>query len=62
MQPSKILIVFNHLKIAVKSLNFSFQEVFSLMVKVYKADPHIRDNAGKKPRQYMVAHDQVSFK
>ena len=37
------------------------QEVFSLMVKVYKADPHIRDNSGKKPRQYMMAHDQVQI-
>ena len=29
------------------------------MVKVYKADPNIRDNSGKRPRQYMMAHDQV---
>ena len=32
------------------------------MVKVYRADPNIRDNSGKKPRQYMMAHDQVSLK
>jgi len=38
---------------------FGHQEVFSFMVKAYGADPHIRDNAGKKPRQYMMAHDQV---
>jgi len=30
------------------------------MVQVYKADPNIRDNSGKRPRQYMMAHDQVT--
>lgn len=39
---------------------FGHQEVFGLLVQAYKADPHIRDNAGKRPRQYMVAQDQAT--
>ena len=27
-------------------------------MKAYGADPNIRDNSGKKPRQYMVVQDQ----
>ncbi len=34
---------------------FSSQEVFDLLVKAYGADPRLRDNHGKTPRQYMVA-------
>ena len=33
----------------------SSQEVFDLLVKAYGADPRLRDNHGKTPRQYMVA-------
>ena len=36
-----------------------FQDVFDLLVKAYGADPRIRDNAGKTPRQYMVASSQL---
>ena len=28
-------------------------QVFDILVKAYGADPNLRDNAGKKPRQYM---------
>ena len=38
---------------------FLFQDVFDLLVKAYGADPRIRDNAGKTPRQYMVASSQL---
>ena len=33
--------------------------MFDLLVKAYGADPRIRDNAGKTPRQYMVASSQL---
>lgn len=37
---------------------FGRQEVFDLLVKAYKADPRIRDNHGKTPRQYMMTQEQ----
>lgn len=37
---------------------FGRQEVFDLLVKAYGADPRIRDNHGKTPRQYMMAQEQ----
>ena len=33
--------------------------MFDLLVKAYGADPRIRDNAGKTPRQYMMASSQL---
>merc|ERR1719412_1866575 len=38
---------------------FGHQEVFDILVKAYGADPHLRDNSGRKPRQYMVVQDQA---
>jgi len=38
---------------------FGHQEVFDILVKAYGADPHSRDNSGRKPRQYMVVQDQA---
>ena len=35
-----------------------FRCFFRILVKAYGADPNIRDNSGKKPRQYMVVQDQ----
>jgi len=32
---------------------FGHQEVFDILVKAYAADANMRDNSGKKPRQYM---------
>jgi ankyrin repeat protein len=40
---------------------YGHQEVFDLLVKAYGADPRVRDNAGKTPRQYMMAHEQASM-
>ena len=37
---------------------FGHQEVFDLLVKAYGADANIRDNSGKKPRQYIIIPDQ----
>lgn len=28
---------------------FGHQEVFDILVKAYGADPHLRDNSGRKP-------------
>ena len=38
---------------------FGRQEVFDLLVKAYGADPRVRDNHGKTPRQYMMAQEQA---
>ena len=37
---------------------FGHQDVFDLFVRVYGADPLLRDNHGKTPRQYMMAQEQ----
>lgn len=37
---------------------FGHQDVFDLLVKAYGADPRIRDNHGKTPRQYMMTQEQ----
>ena len=31
---------------------FGHQEVFDILVKAYGADPHLRDNSGRKPSKF----------
>ena len=32
---------------------FGHQEVFDILVKAYGADPHLRDNSGRKPSKWL---------
>ena len=32
---------------------FGNQELFDILVNAYGADPHLRDNSGRKPRKFM---------
>ena len=35
---------------------FGHQEVFDILVKAYGADPHLRDNSGRKPSKCIFHH------
>ncbi|KAJ9597642.1 hypothetical protein L9F63_011511 [Diploptera punctata] len=38
-------------------MQFGHEEVYNLLVKVYNADPNLRDWSGRKPRQYQASQD-----
>ncbi|KAF4521259.1 hypothetical protein B566_EDAN008460 [Ephemera danica] len=39
------------------AMQFGHEDVYQLLVQVYKGDPNVRDYSGKKPRQYLVSKD-----
>ena len=47
------IIAYNFLSCLFTMYIFVKLQVFDILVKAYGADPNLRDNAGKKPRQYM---------
>nr|CAD7439981.1 unnamed protein product [Timema bartmani] len=41
------------------AMMFGHEDIFNLLVKVYAADPNLRDWSGRKPRQYLTSQDMA---